>query len=201
MGIVSIVLGIYMPIWFILTLFILAIVAVKYANALTVKRHHDILDDSFNSLAIILSSMFEQGEWNDTADAEHDQLPYAKLAELLRISFFSIKDRFRQEYFKEIVIPDSHSSGGTEAYSQLVEAGNYNNLDEFTNAVSEYEAKYAYMKSAIIEVGEEIHNGHRVPSRMEKKRIELIKCPSCGGPLAKDRSTACHYCGSQFARY
>lgn len=61
--------------------------------------------------------------------------------------------------------------------------------------------QYQYMKRVIIMVGNEIYEGHRVPSRYKKTRIQLVRCPQCAGPLASEMDSQCPYCDSVFTRY
>lgn len=157
------------------------------------------LNIAFNNLAKTLSGKILGTEWN--SDAKVRLGKYDALIRSLRSAEKQIRDAYIQPYILENVVADSHSEGGREIYGIVTEGGEFSELDDFINALDEYTAKHEYMKLKIIEVGEEIHNGHRVPNRMKEKRIQLIRCPACGGPLAKDGATRCHYCGSDFARY
>jgi len=157
------------------------------------------LDNAFNRTASLLSPKFRSAIWADSkAVVNHD---FRSLDSILRGAFFNIKEAHRASYYNAMITQGSPSSAGREIYSSISDLDKVSGIDDFFNLFREYEAQYSYMREAIIEVGEDILNGHRVPCRMKKKRIALMKCPSCGGPLAKDSSSQCPYCGSTFRMY
>ena len=158
------------------------------------------LDETFNAIASILSPRFLGKDWKFSDEVLGHN--YKNLDSLLRVAFYSIKDAHRMPYYNEMISENSPSSSGREVYSVITGSGDLTGgYYDFLNMYGEYESKHSYMRDAIIEVGDDIQNGHRVPSSMKKRRIALMKCPSCGGPLAADSSKTCHYCGSSFERY
>ncbi len=167
---------------------------IKRKNQILKKRTSARL--GFDKLATYLSGEILKIKWEGTEKVTHGF--FKDLDVVLRSSFNVLKENLRSRYSYTMIAKDSPSPTGRELYSVLNTEDRFSSLEDFENSLGEYAVKFQYMKKAIIEIGEEIQEGHRVASRMKKKRIELMKCPACSGPLAKDGTSSCHYCGNQF---
>ena len=105
------------------------------------------------------------------------------------------------EYCYESISYSSNSAIGRKIHEIASCDEVYQNYDAFIEDYNNVDNYFDYMRNKIISIGEEISEGIRVPSRFKSKRIQLLRCPSCGGPLAKGESTKCHYCDAEFLRY
>jgi len=78
--------------------------------------------------------------------------------------------------------------------------GDFCTMHEFMVARKTLHIHYDYMKTRIVTTGKSVINGEKIPSRYKETKIRLLRCPSCGGPLANDGRSECYYCGSKFAK-
>lgn len=179
---------------YIITSILLGIGTILFLNRRVATKKQRNLNTAFKKLAELISEKYLFEKWDGALETGK----FDKLDNLMNKVSHILEESYRQGYYNEKIALNSSSESASEIFLLISESEQYYSLNEFDNAVGEYSSKFKYMRKAIMDVGEEIHNGHRVPSIMRKKRIELMKCPACGGPLAKDGNSRCHYCGNEF---
>lgn len=105
-----------------------------------------------------------------------------------------LKTKYQKWAFENL----SESEQGGTLHNLVCEVASCESTGQLKDVYDQVESEYMYMRDTIRKVGWEIHEGIRVPARMKARKIELLRCPSCGGPLADDGKKECYYCGSKF---
>ena len=117
---------------------------------------------------------------------------------VFKASSRKIQNFLKKQYMKWAFENPSKSEQGGKLHTLVCVESSCETTKELKDVYDQVEKQHAYMRDKIREVGLEIHRGIRVPARMKASKIELLRCPSCGGPLADDGNKECYYCGSKF---
>ncbi len=117
---------------------------------------------------------------------------------VFRTSTDKIYSFLKKKYMRWAFENPGKSGQGRKLHTLVCVETSCETTGELKDVYDQVENEYKYMRDTVREVGLEIHEGTRVPARMKAKKIELLRCPSCGGPLADDGKKECYYCGSKF---
>jgi len=123
-------------------------------------------------------------------------------SELIHHAILNLENTFWKIALDSSVSSQSKSATGREIHQLILDTARQEiGYTEFLSHFTKLTSQYQYMKEIIIKVGIDIYNGHRVPSRYKKTRIQLVTCPQCAGPFATELDNKCPYCDSVFTRY
>jgi len=165
---------------------------IKIFKRRTMTAKNDVLLHSKTELSKLLAKhiLGDSIKLSDDIDVSSSRVLSAAAKELY--SFFW------SEFLPSVVTPNSESASGKDIYNIITTETEYKTFSEFDESYNSIKSHYEYMKREIMRIGLEIHEGHRVPTSIKSHKIQLLRCPSCGGPLATSSSTKCYYCGSVF---
>jgi len=117
----------------------------------------------------------------------------------IRQAYSVIESEYWPEIEKRLVRCDSDTPLGRKVFDIRQAKSTSEELERTQAKYSQVREYRNLMRNAVLEVGEAIHNGERVPRSSKSHRISVVKCPSCAGPLPDNITRKCPYCGSALA--